>query len=302
MANNNTFDVIIVGGSYAGLSAAMALGRSLRSVLIIDSGKPCNRQTPHSHNFLTQDGKTPLEISNIAKEQVLQYNTVIFKQGRATTGRKIQNGFEIQTQSGDVYISKKIIFATGLKDIPPNIEGYSECWGISIIHCPYCHGYEVKNKKTGIMANGDIANHYAPLIANLTKDLILITNGKSTLTEEQTNKIRKNNIKIIEKKINRIKHENGKMQQVVFEDESTIQIDALYSSPDAIQHSDIPEKLGCQFTEEGLIKVDDFQQTTINGVYACGDNSNKRAVSLAVSNGSISGVHINNSLALEDFG
>src|SRR5690606_19368783 len=146
---------IIIGGSYAGLSAAMALGRSLRKVLIIDAGKPCNRQTPHSHNFITQDGKTPAEISSIARAQVAQYETVTFLSGFAVEGKKTNSGFEIKTEKGEIFESKKLILATGVKDIMSEIPGFAECWGISVIHCPYCHGYEVRNEKTGILANGD---------------------------------------------------------------------------------------------------------------------------------------------------
>ena len=140
-------DVIIVGGSYSGLAAGMALGRALRQVLIIDSGKPCNRQTPYSHNFITQDGKTPEEIATLARQQVEKYDTVTFFNGLATNGAKTENGFEIQTASGETFSAKKLIFATGIKDIMPDIEGYAECWGISVLHCPYCHGYEVRNVK-----------------------------------------------------------------------------------------------------------------------------------------------------------
>ncbi|WP_109435953.1 NAD(P)/FAD-dependent oxidoreductase [Aquimarina sp. AU119] len=301
MIDDNNFDVIIIGGSYAGLSAAMALGRSLRTVLIIDSGKPCNRQTPHSHNFITQDGKKPSEIASIAKKQVLQYNTVSFFADLATTAKKTNNSFEIETQSGALFLSKKIIFATGLRDIMPNIEGFAACWGISVIHCPYCHGYEVRNQKTGILANGDMAFHYAQLISNWTKELTLFTNGKSTLTNEQTEKIKKNNIEIIEKEVDAIVHENGKLQHITFDDQSKTVVEAIYSGPQFEQHCDIPEKLGCQLTEEGLIKIDTSHQTTVEGVYACGDNSNKRTVSLAVSSGTLTGVHINNYLIQEEF-
>ena len=190
MENKNRFDVIIVGGSYSGLAAAMALGRALRKVLIIDNGKPCNKQTPHSHNFITQDGKTPKEISALAKEQVLKYKTVEFYNGIATKGIKTANGFEITAQNGDVFTAKKLLFATGIKDIMPNIDGFSECWGISILHCPYCHGYEVRNEKTAIFGNGDYGFEFSKLIHNWTKELALYTNGKSTLTEEQTQKLK----------------------------------------------------------------------------------------------------------------
>ncbi|MEL6971969.1 MAG: NAD(P)/FAD-dependent oxidoreductase, partial [Bacteroidota bacterium] len=155
MKSNNGFDVIIVGGSYSGLSAAMALGRSLRNILIIDSGLPCNRQTPHSHNFITQDGEQPAAIAEKAKAQVLNYDTIRFLHGKAISGKKTENGFTITTQKEETFTAKKLVFATGVKDIMPDIGGFSACWGISVIHCPYCHGYEVKNEKTGILANGD---------------------------------------------------------------------------------------------------------------------------------------------------
>ena len=185
MKDLKDFDVIIVGGSYSGLAAGMALGRSLRRVLIIDSGKPCNRQTPHSHNFITQDGKTPKEIATLAKQQVEKYETVTFFNGLATNGVKTKEGFEIQTASGETFFAKKIIFATGIKDIMADIEGYADCWGISVLHCPYCHGYEVRNEITGILGNGEYGFEFSGLISNWTKKLTLFTNGKSTLTTEQ---------------------------------------------------------------------------------------------------------------------
>src|SRR5215475_11293777 len=113
MTDNNNFEIIIIGGSFAGVSAAMSLGRALRSVLIIDSGLPCNRQTPHSHNFITQDGKTPKQIATIAKEQVGQYKTIRFFTGTAVNATKKEKAFEIKTNAGDLFYSRKLIIATG---------------------------------------------------------------------------------------------------------------------------------------------------------------------------------------------
>ena len=301
MTGSKNFEVIIIGGSYSGLSAAMSLGRALRQVLIIDSGKPCNRQTPHSHNFITQDGEIPGEIARKAKEQVLQYDTVKFYEGLAVNGRKTKTGFEIETESGDIFTAKKLIFATGLSDTMPDIKGFAACWGISILHCPYCHGYEVRNKRTGIIANGDAAFHYAQLISNWTKELLLFTNGKSTLTEEQTDRIRKHNIQIIEQEIDFIEHDNGKVQQIKCKDYPGIPISAIYSGPAFTQHCKIPEILGCELTERGLIKVDVFQKTNIEDVYACGDNCSWRAVSVAVSTGTMAGTALNNELTEKAF-
>lgn len=302
MRDNKNYDVIIIGGSYSGLSAAMSLGRALRDVLVIDSGLPCNRQTPHSHNFITQDGEKPKAIAEKAKAQVLKYDTVKFLTDLAINGKKTDKGFEIYTQSGKVFSAKKLVFATGVKDIMPDIEGFSECWGITVIHCPYCHGYEVKNEKTGILANGNFAFHYAQLIRNMTKDLTIFTNGKSELTQEQAAKIKKHDISIIEKEISSLKHQNGVVEEIIFKDNSTFELKAIYSRPPFEQHCIIPELLGCELTEQGHIKVDTFQKTTVENIYACGDNTSAfRAVSYAVSTGNIAGAALNNAMTEEEF-
>ncbi len=302
MTDSKNLDVLIIGGSYAGLSAAMALGRALRNVLIIDSGKPCNQQTPHSHNFITHDGEKPAVIATKAKEQVLQYSTVKFHQDLVVSAVKINQGFVVTTQSGEEFNTRKLIFATGVKDEMPDIKGFANCWGISIIHCPYCHGYEVKNTKTGILANGDKAMHYAQLISNWTKDLTIFTNGKAEFSEEQLEKLKQHNIPVIEKQIDEIRHENGQLKELVFSDKSSESLVAIYSSPNTTQHSDIPENLGCNINEMGLLEVNMFQKTTQEGVYACGDNTSPlRAVSYAVATGTIAGASCNNDLIEEDF-
>lgn len=298
----NQFDVIIVGGSYAGLSAAMSLGRSLRKVLIIDSGKPCNEQTPHSHNFLTQDGKTPKEISTIAKEQVEKYSTIEFYEGFATSGIKTENGFEITTENGDKFESKKLIFATGIIDEIPNIKGFKECWGISLIHCPYCHGYEFQNKKTGIIANGDRGFHIASLVNNLTKDLTIFTRGKANFNDEQLQKLKQNNIDIMETEIEELKHQNGMVESLILSDGKVLNFEAVYGAFPFIQHSDIAESLGCEMTEMGHIKIDQFQKTNVTGLLACGDNSSPmRSVANAVYTGNLAGAMVNAELTAEPF-
>ena len=302
MTDNKIFDVIIIGGSYAGLSAAMALGRSLRNVLIIDSGLPCNRQTPHSHNFITQDGEKPAVIAEKAKSQVLQYDTVKFHNDLVVSGKKAEIGFEIATKSGDTFRSKKLILATGVKDIMPDIKGFSECWGISVIHCPYCHGYEFKKKKTGIIANGDRAVHIASLVSNLTDNITILTTGKADFSAEQTAKLNKHHMAIVETKVSEIKHNNGYIKNVVFEDGSKMDFDAVYAAIPFAQHSDIPVALGCELTEQGHIKTDMFQKTTVSGVFACGDNSSMlRSVAYATSTGNIAGAMANNSITEEEF-
>ena len=302
MTDNKNFDVIIIGGSYAGLSAAMTLGRSLKNVLIIDSGKPCNRYTPHSHNFITHDGAVPGEITTKAKEQVLKYDTVKFHNDLAVGGKKTENGFEIITESNTSFLAKKLVFATGVKDIFPNIKDFEQCWGKSVIHCPYCHGYEFKGEKTAIIANGDRAFHVASLVNNLTNKITIITTGKADFKEEQYAKLKNHQINIIEKEVKEIKHQNGNISALIFEDGTKENFDAAYAAISFEQHSKISLDLGCETTEMGHLKVDMFQKTTIPGIYACGDNSSPmRSVANAVSTGNLAGAMVNNELTMEQF-
>lgn len=302
MEISKTYDVIIIGGSYAGLSAAMALGRAIKTVLVLDNGKPCNAQTPHSHNFLTQDGKTPKEIASVAKEQVSQYETVNFVDDTAVAATKTNNGFQISTAKGDIFETKKIIFASGVKDEFPNIGGLADCWGISVIHCPYCHGYEVRNQTTGIFANGEMAYEFAKLIWNWSKDLTLFTNGKSTLSPEQTKTLQSRQISIVEKEIVKVSHQNGQLEHLVFSDGTTQKLDALYAKLGFKQSTDLPLNLGCEFNENGYIKVDMMQKTTVDGLFACGDNTSMmRSVANAVYSGNMAGVVANKELIAEEF-
>jgi thioredoxin reductase len=302
MKQEDRYDVIIVGGSYAGLAAGMALGRALRKVLIIDNGNPCNRQTPHSHNFLTNDGKTPKEIADLARQQVQAYGTVSFLDGLVTAGIDTQQGFDVETNAGERFTTKKLIFATGVKDIMPGIPGFTESWGISVLHCPYCHGYEVRNKKTGVLANGDNGYELTALISNWTRDVTLYTNGQATLTTQQIIKLKSHNIDIVEELIERLEHRNGYIQHLAFADGRKAPIEALYTKLPFEQHSAIPQSLGCEITPDGYIKIDAAQKSSIHGVFACGDNTTRmRTVANAVSMGTTTGLMVNKELIEESF-
>jgi len=297
MKSTKHFEVIIIGGSYAGLSAAMALGRSLRHVLIIDSGLRCNRQTPHSHNFLTQDGEDPGVIAGKAKKEVLNYDTLEWIDDLAVSGSKTEDGFTITTQKGEEFSSKKLLFASGIKDIMPEIPGFAACWGISVVHCPYCHGYEFRNRDTAILANGPKALHLASLVNNLTKKLSILTMGKANFSEAERVKLDYNQIEIIEEEVAAIEHENGRLKRLNFKNGTNKEIDVLYAALPFVQSSDIPIALGCELTETGFIKVSEMQATSVAGVYACGDNSGMlRSIANAVYSGNLAGAILNKAL------
>jgi len=295
-------DIIIVGGSYAGLAAAMALGRALRKVLVIDGGKTANRFTPHSHNFITHDGRTPGEIAEMARKQVDEYPTIKRTDGFVISAEKTGNDFMVHLSSGDTYVSKKMIFATGIIDQMPDIPGFSDCWGKSVLHCPYCHGYEVRDEATGILGNGEYGFEFSGLIRNWTSQLTLFTNSKSSLTQEQTEKLVLRKIPVVEKEIEQLDHNNGLLQRIIFKDGTVSFLKALYARPSFVQHCSVPQSLGCELTPEGYIKTDPSQKTTIDGVFACGDNTTRmRTVSNAIAMGTTAGMMVNRELTIEEF-
>jgi len=301
MTDKKVFDVIIAGGSYAGLAAAMALGRSLRTVLVIDSGMPCNRHTPYSHNFITHDGKTPREILTLARAQVTRYDTVTFERGIVSSGKKTDIGFEIHTTSGNRFHARKLIFATGIRDVMPDIPGYAECWGISVLHCPYCHGYEVRNTRTGLLGNGDYGFEFSGLISNWTNDLTLYTNGKATLSAVQRAILSARGIEMVEKEIEALEHRHGQLRKIIFRDGTTVALQTLYARNSFAQHCPVPEMLGCDMLD-GYIAVDGLQKTSVPGVFACGDNASRmRTVANAVGSGTTAGMTANKEFVLERF-
>jgi thioredoxin reductase len=299
------YDVIIIGGSYAGLSAAMTLGRARRTVLLIDNGKPCNRQTPHAHNLITHDGDTPAAITQKAKEQVAAYPTVTFLSGKATHLSGETGSFKIETETGLAFSARKIILATGVQDIPLPLPGFSACWGISVLHCPYCHGYEVADTPLGIIANGETAFELTRLIHQWSNNLTLFTNGVSTLTSAQQQKFHSKGIEVVEKEIDALVHENGYLQQLTFKDGSHHPLRALFARGGIRQPSFIAQTSCALQTEgmfTGLIQVDDFGKTTVPGIYAAGDNATPmRSLSTAMAAGMKAGAVTNHELIIEDF-
>ncbi|WP_037575304.1 NAD(P)/FAD-dependent oxidoreductase [Sporocytophaga myxococcoides] len=296
------YDVIIIGGSYSGLAAAMALGRALKNVLIIDSENPCNKQSPYSHNFLTQDDHPPLAISSKARMEVEKYQTIEFLKDKAAKGVKIHTGFRIETDKGEVITSSKLIFATGIKDILPAINGIEECWGISVLHCPYCHGYEVINETTGIIGNDENAFDLIQLISNWTKDLTLYTNGPSKLTLKQNELLKKHMINIDERIISQLLHSHGQVKRIQFTDGSFADAKAIYVKAQFEQHCSIPISLGCEINREGYLITNGSQETTVKDIYACGDNSSRmRTIANAVGTGTTAGIAVSKSIIVENF-
>jgi thioredoxin reductase len=244
----------------------------------------------------------PSHIAEVGKKQVMKYDSVDFIHGTAVKGKKEGTLFVIEVETGITYTGRKLLFASGIKDMLPDIQGLSDCWGISILHCPYCHGYEVSNTKIGLLGNGDTGFELAKLISNWSRELILLTNGVSALTAEQRKKLQDHGIVINEKEISHVNQHDGYLEQIVFGDGTTESLRTIFARVPFEQHCKIPEALGCELTAQGFLKIDDFQRTTVNGIYAAGDNTTfLRAVAAAVAAGNKAGGTINKELIEEAF-
>lgn len=290
---NKAVEVVIIGGSYAGMSAAMALGRSLREVLVIDNGQPCNMQTPHSHNFLTRDGATPAFIASVAKEQVLEYPTVYWLDDTVSKVEELEDGLRVFTLGGLEYQTKKLLLATGIKDELLPIPGFAECWGISVLHCPYCHGYEVRKEALAVLSNGEMAMDFVQLILQWSSRIQLLTNGNPILTQQELTQLEKYCIPVRSSPVQSILHTDGQLYQVQLEDGTLIPLKALFARVPFSQ-SPLVQQLGLSLNEQGYITVNPFQQTSLTNVFAAGDcTTPMRSVSTAVAQGTMAGAAIN---------
>lgn len=302
MQADTPYDVLIIGGSHAGLAAALTLGRAMRQVLVLDSGAPCNRFSHQSHNFPTHDGRPSDEIRALARAELAQYPTVQFRDGFAVAASQQAHGFSVRTQDGTTFQAQKLILATGIRDIMPALPGFAECWGRTILHCPYCHGYEVRGKATAVRGNGEGGFELARLISHWTDDLRLLTDGPSTLTDEQVAKLAQHGITVVQDPIQALHHTDGQLNAIAFQGGQSVRADVLYTHLLFTHTSNITLQLGCGFTPEGHVQVDDWQRTTVPGVYACGDCTTMlRTVSNAVMTGTKAAAILNREMIAEAF-
>ncbi|HYI14449.1 MAG TPA: NAD(P)/FAD-dependent oxidoreductase, partial [Thermomicrobiales bacterium] len=179
------FDTVIVGGGTAGLSAALVLGRARRRVLLVSDGPPRNAPADGAHGFFTRDGTPPYELLRIGREQLEPYATVELREIAATGMDRNNDEFTVTLATGEQVTTRTIVLATGVEDELPAIPGFAELWGRGIYHCPYCHGWEVRDQPLGVYASGEILMHLAPLIRNWSPDVTILTDGPDGLSESQ---------------------------------------------------------------------------------------------------------------------
>lgn len=272
MPDSAHFEVLIIGGSYAGLSAAMALGRCRRAVLVLDAAQPRNRFTAHAHNLLLHDGDAPADLAARARQQLAAYPSITLLAAEATSAEKRADGtFLVSTAGHGNFTAGRLLLATGLRDELPPLSGFAECWGRSIIHCPFCHGYEVADQPTGLWLNGDLVSHMVPMLLNWTRQLTVFTNGPASFGEEIHQQLAAQNVALVETPIIALLHTGSQLDGLGLTDGRAWPLAVLYAGLPWQQASDLPAQLGCELAERNLLRIDDQYQTNVPGVYAAGD-------------------------------
>lgn len=294
------YDVLVIGAGPAGLSAALVLGRIRRRVLVIDAGKPRNAPSPQSHSFFTRDGTPPAELLRIGREQLQPYGVEMLD-AEVVDALREDEAFTAVLADGSRRSARRLLLATGVTDPLPEIEGLKELWGTAVIHCPYCHGWEVRDQPLAVYGNGKTAAERVALVRCLSRDVVLCTDGPADLGEDLEHLVR-NGIPIREERIVRLEGRDGHLERIVFEDGSDLPRHAMFLATLPRQHSSLAERLGCEITDIGLVKVDSAGLTTVPGVYAAGDLALRiHQVVVASADGVIAGAAINLGLAMEEF-
>jgi thioredoxin reductase len=295
------YDVIIIGGGPAGLNAAVVLGRSRRKVLVFDNGQQRNIRSEGMHNYLTRDNIKPAEFIRIAREEAFRFN-VLFRDIKAkSVTRQPKNRFRVTDEEGTSYLSKKILFSSGLVDILPQIEGFQELYGKSVFHCPYCDGWEVKDRKLAVYAKSKNGTDLAVALKSWSEDVSLFTDGNKKLKPEDREILQRYDISVHTSPLEKLEGHRGQLKNVVMKDGSKHPCDALSFVNGYDQHSSLAEKLGCVLNAKKVVQTNRLQQSNIPGVYVAGDASrDMHFVIVAAAEGAKAGVTINKELQKEE--
>lgn len=302
------YDVIVVGAGVSGLSAALVLGRARRRVLVLDGGSARNAPAEAAHGYFTRDGTPPLELLRIGREQLRPYATVELRQAEATAATRTPDGpdgFEVALTDGESVNARKLVLATGVVDQLPEIPGFRELWARGVYHCPYCHGWEVRDLPLAVYADGEIAMHMAPLIRNWSRAVVLLTGGPSTLSVEQRATLARLDIPLVEAPVSRLEQLAGERVRVLLDSGGTLDLGGVFVYSNPRPRNALALQLGCALIEDGwfggLVKVDESHQTTVPGVYAVGDVATpmQQLVS-AAAHGATAAAMLNHALVQEE--
>jgi thioredoxin reductase len=296
------FDVAIVGGGPAGLSAALILGRSLRRTVVFDHGEPRNLAAAHAHNLFTREGVPPEALADIARRQLAGYASVCVYDTEVLDAVRRDDAFLLRDDSGREVRARRVLLATGVEDDLPAWEGFDRFWGRSVFHCPYCHGWESRGKRIAVLGDRGEAEgmNGVEMMRGWTRDLVLCTDGAVELSDGVRDVLALLRVEVREERIAAVEGGDA-LERVRFTDGSALECEGLYLHPPQRVRGPLVERLGCRLHRTGLVEVGSDAQTSCPGVFAAGDMaSTLQQVVTAAASGTAAAISLNRGLLADD--
>ncbi len=302
------FDVVIVGAGSAGLSAALTLGRACRRVLVCDGGPPRNAPSPAVHAFFTRDGTPPAELLKIGRDQLKPYESVQIRAVRITGITRQRGHFSLTAVAASdegpavAVTARRVLLCTGVLDELPPLLGARELWGRGVLHCPYCHGWEVRQKPLAVYGRGKIGYGLSLLVSRWSEDVVLLTDGPSGLSKHAVSKLRAQGVRICSDEIAElVGTPSGDLRHVLFKSGQKLPRTALFLHAEQHQRSELAVQLGCRITQTGAVWTDKNGQTSQPGVYAAGDlDPGPQQAIIAAAEASWAAIKLNEALTKEE--
>ena len=296
------WDVVIAGAGPAGLSAALVLGRARRRVLLCDTGTPRSWWSKEMHAYLSRDGIPPSRFLEVARKEALTYPGVRFAPVEVTAARRLRDGFRVSLAGRASVHARKLLIATGVFDIMPRIPGIDELFGRSVFQCPYCDGWEMRDRKIAVYGRRQRGFQMARAMTAWARDIVLCTDGPSRYSAEQRRQLARNGIRLVERRVARLDGSRGRLRKVVFADGSRIARHSLFFDTPSRGQSRLAESLGCRFGRNGGVLCGEYEATSVPGVYVAGNIIRDVQLSIvAAAEGARAAFGINRSLTREDF-
>jgi thioredoxin reductase len=296
----NEYDVAIIGGGAAGLSAALVLSRARRRVVVLDAGEPRNAPAAHMHGYLSRDGLPPRELIEIGRREVSDYGGDFVDGVAAELAPDGHNGFSVLLDEGQRISARRLLVTTGLVDELPGLPGLRDRWARDVLHCPYCHGHEVADRRLGVLGGTTGAVRYAQIVRQWTEDLTFFT-PPGNLTDTERAELAGRGITVAEGEVTQLVVEDDKLHGIELDDGCVVPCDALFVPPRFVPNNQLLVGLGCTLDIDGWVVADPTGRTSVPGVWAAGNVVDPRAqVITAAGAGSAAAIAINAELVDDD--
>jgi thioredoxin reductase len=297
----------VVGAGAAGLSAALVLGRARRRTVVIDADEQSNRASDVIGGLLGYDRRPPAELYAAGRQELASYPSVEYRRGTVSGGRRVESGFLLEVDGGEAVCARRVLLTTGMDYCPPQLPGLARLWGTSVFQCPFCHGWEMRDKRLAVLAADGAAIHGGLMLRGWTDDLVVLTDGPAELSDDSVRMLKSANVTVDERRIAELIGEQGQLTEIAFADGTRLPRDGLLVEAPLRQRSPLAEKLGVEYTAGSAgvdqIKVDEIHRTTVDGVFAAGDNCiDQPHMPSAIDAGSKAAMIIVQSLLADEFG